>query len=156
MSLPLVTRFGADPLLDLEVANKRYVDGLIPTASGFMMWQNGEDSTITDGNFMGYGALQTDGGTEAGRGDIMTRPCQFTRHVFNVITNTQAGTVVIQFRVNEADGNASLSIPTLDTGRFITTTTDNVLLDQLIAFQMDMFDANTFKIRGHASGGVMT
>jgi len=26
MSLPLVTRFGADPLLDLEVANKRYVD----------------------------------------------------------------------------------------------------------------------------------
>jgi len=27
VSLPLVTRFGADPLLDLEVANKRYVDG---------------------------------------------------------------------------------------------------------------------------------
>jgi len=26
LSLPLVTRFGADPLLDLEVANKRYVD----------------------------------------------------------------------------------------------------------------------------------
>jgi len=26
MSLPLTTRFGADPLLDLEVANKRYVD----------------------------------------------------------------------------------------------------------------------------------
>jgi len=26
MSLPLVTRFGADPLLDLEIANKRYVD----------------------------------------------------------------------------------------------------------------------------------
>jgi len=26
MSLPLVTRFGADPILDLEVANKRYVD----------------------------------------------------------------------------------------------------------------------------------
>jgi len=26
LSLPLTTRFGADPLLDLEVANKRYVD----------------------------------------------------------------------------------------------------------------------------------
>jgi len=26
MSLPLTTRFGADPLLDLEIANKRYVD----------------------------------------------------------------------------------------------------------------------------------
>jgi len=26
MSLPLVTRFGADPLLDLELANKQYVD----------------------------------------------------------------------------------------------------------------------------------
>jgi len=26
MSLPLVTRFGADPIQDLEVANKRYVD----------------------------------------------------------------------------------------------------------------------------------
>jgi len=30
MSLPLVTRFGADPLLDLEVANKRYVDNSGP------------------------------------------------------------------------------------------------------------------------------
>jgi len=26
MSIPLITRFGADPLLDLEIANKRYVD----------------------------------------------------------------------------------------------------------------------------------
>jgi len=26
MSLPLTTRFGADPLVDLEIANKRYVD----------------------------------------------------------------------------------------------------------------------------------
>lgn len=32
MSLPLVTRFGANPLLDLEVANKNYVDN----AGGFV------------------------------------------------------------------------------------------------------------------------
>jgi len=35
MSLPLVTRFGADPLLDLEIANKRYVDNASSSGGAF-------------------------------------------------------------------------------------------------------------------------
>jgi len=43
MSLPLVTRFGADPLLDLEVANKQYVDNSGGGGGWFVMGQ-GRDS----------------------------------------------------------------------------------------------------------------
>jgi len=52
MSLPLVTRFGADPLLDLEVANKRYVDN---NASGALqMMAQAFHDTITNTEGSGY------------------------------------------------------------------------------------------------------
>jgi len=47
MSLPLTTRFGADPLLDLEIANKRYVDNSIQSLT-FAKVVKSADESISD------------------------------------------------------------------------------------------------------------
>jgi len=54
MSLPLVTRYGADPLLDLEIANKQYVDNNSSAGNTFarvvkkVREVRDNDTTLTD------------------------------------------------------------------------------------------------------------
>jgi len=51
MSLPLVTRYGADPTLDLEVANKRYVDS---NPNSLVMFGQSRHDTITNNEGNGW------------------------------------------------------------------------------------------------------
>jgi len=83
MSLPLVTRFGADPLLDLEVANKRYVDN---AGGGIFIFGNQQDGDVQTGSVT-WSLWNTGTGFTVGGFATLSVPLGINFNVIFVSTN---------------------------------------------------------------------
>jgi len=141
MSLPLVTRFGADPLLDLEVANKRYVDSASSTSDKVVLQGSGI-TTLSGGNnnfnFAG-GLIGSWSTSEAGRS--VAAPFTATRienMQLYIRLNTMDATTVYSYRIAGASGNMTLSILAAATGVFVDdTNTDECTQGELLSYRGD-------------------
>jgi len=153
MSLPLTTRFGADPLIDEELANKRYVDA--QAGGGAFAWighvqaQNIGSST-TFGSCFGGDVVST---TENFRKN--PAPINFTWSNLKAqsLTNGSTTDTVINTRINSADGNMTVTIPDATTGIFTdAVNTDTVSEDDEINFEYNRgASAGTLQINGVAT-----
>jgi len=118
MSLPLVTRFGADPLLDLEVANKRYVDN---STGGGGFWVTGSTLSQVNVNNL-FSSLDIGSGfllTETFRTTLV--PSDITtwdNMSVHVALNTRDGEGRMRNRINSVTGTMLNTIPALTTGDF--------------------------------------
>jgi len=103
MSLPLVTRFGADPLLDLEVANKQYVDN--NTGSGFFILGARHNGYTTNSNV--FGTIFSNNTRVATESQMTAQIFQgFTviRNGIHILTNSKgAGDTLYSFRDDGSD-----------------------------------------------------
>jgi len=118
MSLPLVTRFGADPVLDLEVANKQYVDS------------SGGGATVTtqiDGLASTFTTVATSPTDITGL--LITLPTRTDGHFFCTISGSVANNAVsgaIRFLIDlggtdgKVMGNGSLTA----NARVVTTVSE--------------------------------
>jgi len=117
MSLPLVTRFGADPSQDLEVANKRYVDssggGATPR---FVFGSFRLAYTINGERFQAFFS-QTLSITESGIIIPVNFNFDLTRTQINVQVNTKNGITTYGFR-DDAVTIGSVAIAASTTGVF--------------------------------------
>jgi len=119
MSLPLVTRFGADPLLDLEVANKQYVDNS-GGGSAKDVWTMLFTGTQSSNSvlFWGINGVNIDA-TENDVETVLSYQVTQTRMISNVYQNTKNGDVILSLR---DDGS---SINPLTVGAGITGVLDS-------------------------------
>jgi len=137
MSLPLVTRFGADPLLDLEVANKRYVDN--SAGGGGLFWCCNSDFDIQSGGVDDfqtlYGDSQAPFTTETARPSVVVFGFTWSLMTIVVTANTVT-TFDLESRVNLASGNMSI-VTGGATGTFQdVTNTDSVVNEDIIDYKM--------------------
>jgi len=108
MSLPLVTRFGADPIQDLEVANKRYVDN---TSGGDSIMAHSLASNIGNGSFSSWAQVGSWNSCETCRSTVMPRAGTFTLYTvgLRVNSNTTDG-ANLRTRTNVANANLIVTV----------------------------------------------
>jgi len=138
MSLPLVTRFGADPLLDLEVANKQYVDNSSGGGGGkfyFHAFNTAYASTsvffwtVLSGNIFS--------GTESIVDVTFNFEFTIVRHGAVLTANTRSNTMIFNIRDDAVDANTLLIGGGL-TGEFISgVLAITVASGSLMAFEID-------------------
>jgi len=112
MSLPLVTRFGADPLLDLEVANKRYVDNSAGGINSAVVGQIGNQSFAIN-NVNGWFSKFTDASTssETGRSWVVPQAANLTLFIVNISANgNTVDGATWGTRTNQANANQTVTI----------------------------------------------
>jgi len=158
MSLPLVTRFGANPTVPLEVANKAYVDAGGGGSSLVFMPRWG-DQTDT--------ALTTDFGTINGRyinfttsGNQQSSYCpvdgQFSNMIQDVTTNSMDDVVLISIFNRTLDTRGcTLTITASTTGVFTNhTDTFDALqnAEMLIEYNRTSPTAGSLRLRGGGHG----
>jgi len=117
MSLPLVTRFGADPLLDLEVANKRYVDNSSGGAGGKFFFTV-RFAGFTGGTLVFFGDPQYEvpyTTTEAQRHVLIQIAFDVTRVTCNCLANTRSGDSIYGLR-DDGVTSGIITIPAGITG----------------------------------------
>jgi len=141
MSLPLVTRFGADPLLDLEVANKKYVDSkLNPAKSGFSLvsgWPAANGAfTVVYSPMTGIYPIEY--ATEAETAIILP-VCTLARCSVTNRTNTYNG--ITEYFCHD-DGvniaNSVVTLPASTTGAFTTgDISESIAAESLVSGQRD-------------------
>jgi len=126
MSLPLVTRFGADPLLDLEVANKRYVDSSGGGGDKRVILADIGDhvtDTGTSNRFypIHWWVLSAFVGDTAEANAVITFDWAITlkRIYLRVETNSKNGSTVIGYR-DDGVTVASITVAASTTGEFDT------------------------------------
>jgi len=145
LSLPLVTRFGADPLQDLEVANKRYVD----TSGGsrpvwyFSMNQSNLSGTSLDFFAAMYGGADDLRQVLAEVQIEVTRAFTLLRQTIVVSDNSKTGTIDLSF----VDDGALLSTTTIlagTTGNFDSGVLSlSIAADSLCACDEDFTSGGT-------------
>jgi len=138
MSLPLVTRFGADPLLDLEVANKQYVDSSGGGAAKdiWTMCYLGTQSS----NTVLYWPIGNDTSADGVESDIqavLSYEVTQRRMICRVYTNTKAGAVILSLRDDGTNINP-VTIAAGTTGIFDSGDVTTVIaLNSLLSFTRD-------------------
>jgi len=132
---PKVTRFGADPLLDFELANKQYVDNSVPSGGAFN-WNSSHHADVIGGAtefFSLCGGFYTPSSGEADYKAPISSIITFSLIGVEITTNSRNGASSVKFRINAADGNQSADIAEATTGFFqdvtntdLTAVGDNV------------------------------
>jgi len=155
MSLPLVTRFGADPLLDLEVANKRYVDNSGGGSSLF--WMNNGDFDIESGSTDDFqtvwGDSQAPFTTESARPSLACFDFTWSRLMIRLTANTKA-TVDCFSRLAGVDGNQVINALSA-TGIFQdTVNTDDVVNEVTINYKNVRSAGGSVTLVGMSSAGL--
>jgi len=122
MSLPLVTRFGADPTLPQELATKNYVDNGGQPVFRFLFQIPQAISPIASLRF--YNVIATyasqEGDTvEAAMQTAAWQAYQLRRLYGHVEVNVRTEESIYIFRINAADG-ATLTVPAATNGDFDT------------------------------------
>jgi len=151
MSLPLVTRFGADPILDLEVANKRYVD--TSTAGFFTGSFNINNQNSTSLRFFGFGATITELDENE---TVSTFPfaCTGVRMQGTLANNQKiAGNTLIVMR----DDGVDVIVVTIAfglTGNFVQDGTAAIAAESEIAFNVDTLTQGTQTLRVRTATGL--
>ncbi len=137
---PKVTRFGADPTVDQELATKAYVDNSSP-GGGF--------STHIFGGYQGNGALASDlfgvpstwvivSGSETSNQVAAPGAGTYDNLTVNVGTNTRSVAPHFRLRINAVNGNLDITISASTTGVFSdTVNSDTVVIEDLIAWMYD-------------------
>jgi len=120
----LVTRFGADPLLDLEVANKRYVDN--SGGVGLQVWGNVAHDTITNTEANTFFSLNSASGTTNRRFVPAVAGTLALLGVLVALNNNTADGAFYRLRVADADVNGQ------------------VIFDQATGFFQDVTNSDTF------------
>jgi len=150
MSLPLVTRFGADPLLDLEVANKRYVDSLSFPAQYVIHGQ--EVNSLSTGTqnfaFSGNGTSAT----ESARNNITSQTGTLSRLRMFMWANTRSVEGEFHCRVEQADTGLVVLIAAGLTGVFGDDVNTGAIVDneQLGIQYRPNVGSGSFSLRGHS------
>jgi len=151
---PKVTRFGADPTVDQELATKAYVDGSSGGGSFVFAWRNVTNLGTLHNRFtaMAGGALGT---SEVNNRTVMSQDFTWSRITVSISSNGSDGTMEMLSRINAADGNQTLTVPIGTTGEFQdTTNTDSVLNEDLIDYRS--INAGTGNIQISSQGSVGT
>lgn len=137
MSLPLVTRFGADPLLDLEIANKRYVDNSLPSAASMIMngYGQGASATVTYYWPVGYFTTST---VETNRQIPMSFDTTLSHFKIRSVSNNRVGDIAFNVKIDGVNTGITLTVPSSTTGLF----TDDVntfatVNDELLGYEYD-------------------
>jgi len=127
MSLPLVTRFGADPLLDLEVANKRYVDN--NAAGGIFLLTINQTAFVTNNVFFNsFGRTNGFTTVESAHSNEIETNFDITRVTLRSGTNTKSDDIIVGFR----DDGVNAGVVTVGAG--LTGVFDSgVLSDSVVA-----------------------
>jgi len=117
MSLPLTTRFGVDPTVDEELANKRYVDNSSGGSSfGFITWQFATAMSSNVMTFFGcYGV--TNSNTEGDVTLIQDNGFTVIRHRSHVRLNSKNGNTLLSFE-DDSIAIGQLTIAAAATGDF--------------------------------------
>ncbi len=111
-----VTRFGADPLLNFELANKQYVDSIALGIGGLFFNGYGVTVTVTGWFWLsGWYSLST---TEIFRTTLFAQSTRLQDFYFRTSINSRNEAVTMSIRVNEADSGITVSIPASTTGIF--------------------------------------
>jgi len=149
MSLPLVTRFGADPLLDLEVANKRYVDNSSSAVRDFYLIGGIQASAMggTD-NFLGVcGARPSN--TEAFDSCACPFDMTWSEMKYTCQTNSATSDQVVVNRIAGSDGSMTVTLPSSTTGVFSDDiNTDTVDEDDIYNWQFTRAGGGTTHMNG--------
>jgi len=147
MSLPLTTRFGADPVQDLEIANKRYVDN---NASGAYQFSFGNIFNVL--SVVLYTGLDGRVGhaTQVARRSHSLQAGTFSNLDIDAWQNGKTIDMVITFRINDADGNQVVTVPASTTGLFSDdVNTDAVIVGDFVNLQFSAVGGSgTFSPRG--------
>jgi len=139
MSLPLVTRFGADPVQDLEVANKRYVDTSGGSRPVWFFSMNQSNLSGTSLDFFGafYGGADDLRQVLAEVQIEVTRAFTLLRHTIVVSDNTKSGTIDLSF-VDDGGLLATTTILAGTTGNFDSGALSlSIATDSLCACNID-------------------
>jgi len=113
---PKVTRFGADPTVDQELATKAYVDGSSGGGGFFIVSSSFVASTSDSVRTMGFGA-SVGQSTESVVQYIITDAFTLVRFGIGIQINTKNGATVCAFRDDGAD-STDLTIAASTTGFF--------------------------------------
>jgi len=150
MSLPLVTRFGADPVLDLEVANKRYVDGLSFPAAYVIHGQEVNSLSSGTQNF----AMSGNGtsATESARNNINSQAGTLSRLRMFMWANSRTVEGEFHCRVEQADSSIVVLIAAGLTGAFGDDVNTGAIAnnEQLGVQYRANVGAGSFSLRGHS------
>jgi len=135
MSLPLVTRFGADPLLDLEVANKRYVDNSSGGTNSSVMGHS-SSSNVANGQNSAYFQINSWHATESARQFVMVQAGVLSLFIIDVdVNNNTVDGAIMRTRTNATNANMLVEIDQ-DTGTFQDiTNTDTVALADFVGYR---------------------
>jgi len=145
LSLPLTTRFGADPLLDLELANKQYVDNSSGGGTDTIQWFAFMWNTSTLQLRLAFSPLNM-GLVDQRNFNTTEAVSQFTiRYAFNlrrlavlVPTNTDDANSTTDFRDDGVSVGDTLTVTSATTGLFETADfTQAVAIDSLCCYQTD-------------------
>jgi len=146
-----VTRFGPDPLLDLEVANKRYVDNKTVSSSYVLMAFVSADTASAD-VFWTWTA-GTISNTEINR--VSPAPIDITtwkNFTGNFNSNTKSTSTDYEVRINSASGNQGFTVPATTTGVFADNVNeDSLSQDDLVGFKGEGSGTGSCKMRGYSS-----
>jgi len=93
-----VTRFGADPLLDQELATKAYVDNNMGTTPRFLMGCSFLNENNNDVRYAGIYGASNDSTNESGRQATINFNFQVNRVTVNLNFNSKDGSTIIAFR----------------------------------------------------------
>jgi len=139
LSLPLVTRFGADPLLDLEVANKRYVDSSGGGATPRIVFSYTEITrSNNDIRFHAIYSMTSAATSEAARQIELDFDFTITRVRAEIPANTKNAVTVLSFR-DDAAIKGSVDVAASTTGQFDSgAITETVADGSLVNFASDL------------------
>jgi len=153
MSLPLVTRFGADPLLDLELANKRYVDSQILVGTYQFFNRTSRNLGGDDGLFWAFVNTANPTATEAPFMVPFPLDSIVQTWVNNVTAKTSANDLLLIMRKNQADTSTVATITAV--GLLTTSSTEEFDKDDSISIEIEhVTDGGTVTIRGMSWAGI--
>lgn len=113
------TRFGADPILDQELATKAYVDNSGGGGGAFWLGSGSTSNPASTSTvFYSWIFTSTIASNEAFRVCQAPSDVTMSRLKVDVNANTRTGIQTMTNRVANADGNITLDIPASTTGDF--------------------------------------
>jgi len=127
--MALVTRFGADPLLDTEIANKRYVDTRTVLRQSVII-NNQRNELVTAGNtrIFAITGRADDNGTESLCQNLCPIDLTWVNLGVAIATSSSNEIAFVRARVNGINGNQLLSIAAATTGNFFDNTNSDVFV----------------------------
>jgi len=148
---PKVTRFGADPTVDQELATKAYVDGQ-QHLNFFYLTEAGGDNNPQDAELWAYGESQGNTARDFRENDILFN-ATFQEHSLRVGANAHDSTVTWTFQIEAVSTSTVISVATGLTGTFFVTADDSITdrerFNYIISFGgSGNFDTRCFSARG--------